>query len=82
MAKHRAAVALGKRGGRVSSAAKARASRENGKKGGRPPRLIAMQIGAITVELGDQISIRPADGMIFVNGKETGQRARIKRGIA
>jgi hypothetical protein len=82
MAKHRAAAALGKRGGSVSSAAKARASRENGKKGGRPPRWIAMQIGTITVDLGDEISVRSADGMILVNGKETGQRARIKRGTS
>jgi hypothetical protein len=29
---------LARRGGSVTSAAKARASRENGKKGGRPPR--------------------------------------------
>jgi hypothetical protein len=36
MAKHPAAVALGKLGGRVRSEAKANASRENGKKGGRP----------------------------------------------
>ena len=34
--KHPAAVALGSLGGRVRSDAKAAASRENGKKGGRP----------------------------------------------
>lgn len=38
MAKNPHAVALGKRGGSVTSARKARASRENGKKGGRPPK--------------------------------------------
>jgi hypothetical protein len=36
MPKNRAAVALGKIGGRVTSERKAQASRENGKKGGRP----------------------------------------------
>lgn len=34
--KNPAAVALGKLGGSVKSEAKAKASRENGKKGGRP----------------------------------------------
>jgi hypothetical protein len=34
--KNPAAVALGKLGGRVRSDAKAKAARENGKKGGRP----------------------------------------------
>ena len=34
--KRSAAVALGRLGGRASSAAKARAARENGRKGGRP----------------------------------------------
>ena len=34
--KNPAAVALGRRGGKVKSAAKAAACRENGKKGGRP----------------------------------------------
>ena len=33
---HAAAVALGRKGGSVTSEAKARAARENGKKGGRP----------------------------------------------
>jgi hypothetical protein len=36
MAKHPAAVALGRLGGKAKTAAKAAASRENGKKGGRP----------------------------------------------
>lgn len=36
MAKNPAAVALGKMGGKATSAAKTTASRENGKKGGRP----------------------------------------------
>jgi len=36
MPKNRAAVALGRKGGRVKSAAKAAAVRENGKLGGRP----------------------------------------------
>jgi hypothetical protein len=36
MAKNAAAVALGRRGGKVSSDAKTAAARENGKKGGRP----------------------------------------------
>lgn len=36
MAKNRAAVALGRRGGKVKSEAKAAAARENGKRGGRP----------------------------------------------
>lgn len=36
LAKHPAAVALGKLGGSVTSPAKAAASRANGKKGGRP----------------------------------------------
>jgi hypothetical protein len=36
MSKHPAAVALGKLGGSVTSDKKAAASRENGKKGGRP----------------------------------------------
>jgi hypothetical protein len=35
---HRAAVVLGRLGGTVRSAAKARAARRNGKKGGRPRR--------------------------------------------
>ena len=35
-AKNIHAVALGRRGGKVKSAAKAQASRINGKKGGRP----------------------------------------------
>jgi hypothetical protein len=34
--KNRHAVALGRRGGKVSSAAKAIAARANGQKGGRP----------------------------------------------
>jgi hypothetical protein len=34
--KNPAAVALGRKGGRVSSEAKAEAARANGKKGGRP----------------------------------------------
>jgi hypothetical protein len=34
--KHPAAVTLGRKGGRVLSAAKADAARRNGKKGGRP----------------------------------------------
>jgi hypothetical protein len=34
--KNRSAVALGRRGGKATSDRKARASRENGKKGGRP----------------------------------------------
>lgn len=33
---HRAAVALGKRGGRAKTPAKAAAARANGRKGGRP----------------------------------------------
>ena len=33
-----AAVSLGRRGGRVRSEAKTKAARENGKKGGRPPK--------------------------------------------
>ena len=36
MAKNPAAVALGRLGGKAKTAAKAAASRENGKKGGRP----------------------------------------------
>jgi hypothetical protein len=36
--KHPGAVALGKLGGKVKSAAKAEASRLNGAKGGRPPK--------------------------------------------
>jgi hypothetical protein len=39
MSKNRAAVALGKLGGRVKSQAKAAAARTNGKKGGRPPKV-------------------------------------------
>jgi hypothetical protein len=39
MSKHRAAVALGKLGGRVTSEKKAAAARKNGKKGGRPPKV-------------------------------------------
>lgn len=38
--KNPAAVALGKRGGRVKSEAKSDAARENGKKGGRPKKVI------------------------------------------
>lgn len=38
MAKNQHAVALGRKGGRVTSERKANASRENGKKGGRPKR--------------------------------------------
>jgi hypothetical protein len=34
--KNRAAVALGRRGGKATSERKAQSSRENGKKGGRP----------------------------------------------
>lgn len=34
--KNKAAVALGRLGGKAKSAAKAEAARENGKKGGRP----------------------------------------------
>jgi hypothetical protein len=34
--KNKAAVALGRRGGKVTSPAKQKAARENGKKGGRP----------------------------------------------
>jgi len=36
--KNPAAVALGRLGGRVRSEAKTKAVRENGKKGGRPPK--------------------------------------------
>jgi len=36
--KNPAAVALGRKGGRVMSERKAEAARENGKKGGRPKR--------------------------------------------
>ena len=35
------AVALGRRGGRVKSAAKIAAARNNGKKGGRPRKVIS-----------------------------------------
>jgi general stress protein YciG len=35
-AKNRAAVSLGRKGGKTTSDAKAKAARENGKKGGRP----------------------------------------------
>ncbi len=38
-AKNRHAVALGRKGGKVKSAAKAAAVRENGKKGGRPKKV-------------------------------------------
>jgi hypothetical protein len=92
MAKNRAAVALGRRGGQSSSAAKARAARENGKKGGRRPK---PRIGLIAINRGDAITIRVDDGMILVNGKDTGiairladgmipteQLARIKRGTS
>lgn len=37
-AKNRAAVALGRKGGRVTSKEKAEAARKNGQKGGRPPK--------------------------------------------
>lgn len=40
--KNRAAVALGRKGGRVRSDAKAAASRANGAKGGRPRKLPAL----------------------------------------
>jgi len=39
--KNPAAVALGRLGGRPKTAAKARAARENGKKGGRPRKQVA-----------------------------------------
>jgi hypothetical protein len=39
--KNPAAVALGRKGGRVSSEAKAEAARANGKKGGRPKKSAA-----------------------------------------
>src|SRR5258707_605496 len=42
--KNPAAVALGRRGGNAKSEAKAEASRENGKRGGRPTKL--MKVGA------------------------------------
>lgn len=38
MSKNPHAVALGKRGGKATSTAKAKAARANGKKGGRPPK--------------------------------------------
>ncbi len=38
MTKNRAAVALGKRGGKAKSDRKAESSRLNGAKGGRPPK--------------------------------------------
>jgi hypothetical protein len=38
LVKHPAAVTLGRRGGKVTSEAKADAARENGTKGGRPPK--------------------------------------------
>lgn len=40
MAKNKYAVALGKRGGKAKSEKKTLACRENGKKGGRPKKLI------------------------------------------
>ena len=39
MSKNPHAVALGKKGGRVTSPAKAAAARENGQKGGRPSKV-------------------------------------------
>ena len=39
-AKNRAAVALGKKGGRAKSAAKAISSKANGAKGGRPKKTV------------------------------------------
>lgn len=39
MAKNQAAVQLGRKGGKATSEAKARAARENGKKGGRPKKI-------------------------------------------
>jgi hypothetical protein len=36
--KNPAAVSLGRKGGKATSEAKRRASRENGRKGGRPPK--------------------------------------------
>ena len=50
MAKHPAAVALGTLGGRVTSPAKAAASRANGKKGGRP--LLVHLVGAKGTQCG------------------------------
>jgi hypothetical protein len=40
--KNPAAVALGKRGGKVKSAAKSQAARENGKLGGRPKKQVRL----------------------------------------
>lgn len=40
MTKNPAAVSLGKLGGKVKSKKKAQSSRENGKKGGRPKKII------------------------------------------
>jgi hypothetical protein len=41
--KNRAAVALGRKGGKVRSDAKTLAARENGKRGGRPRKIIEPQ---------------------------------------
>lgn len=46
MAKNPHAVALGRKGGQVSSAAKADAARANGKKGGRPRKAITPPLSA------------------------------------
>lgn len=49
--KNPAAVALGRRGGKATSDAKAAAVRENGKKGGRPKsRLLPSQRNTIAIE--------------------------------
>jgi hypothetical protein len=40
MAKNKAAVTLGKKGGKVKSAAKALSSKANGAKGGRPKKTV------------------------------------------
>ena len=50
--KNPAAVALGRLGGRATSARKAAAVRENGKKGGRPKREAAKKSAAISGDMG------------------------------
>jgi hypothetical protein len=59
--KDRAAVALGRKGGRATSEAKARAARENGKRGGRP-KLTARQVHPTSVNESESTHSRSETG--------------------
>ena len=82
--KNQAAVALGRIGGKVKSAAKAAAARRNGKLGGRPKKMktliaIASLMLAATVVSAQPINVERLCHAIFL--AEGGDKARVPYGV-